>query len=168
MRVTIVKGIGDDRIDIARPDGTAAHTRFPKKGPVPHDAVHYIVEEALGLKRGFWGMIAGGLHPEDVQEIAKAAGHASAKRADIPDASIVELLQAERLVECFEAALWSGDCDASSLREVARAGCTASHVPLPEMSDAMILAIADRVSALSDAWVPAPVDHCWSFEWRAA
>lgn len=168
MHVTIVKGIADDRIDILRPDGSEAQTRFPKKGPVPHDAVHFLVEEALGLGQGFWGLIAGGLHPDEVQEMAKAAGHASAKRAGVPDASIVQLLQAERLVECVEAMLWSGECDASSLRDVALGGCSASHVPLPEMSDDMILAIAARVFALRDDWFPAAPGHCWAFEWRVA
>lgn len=167
MHVTIVKGMADDQIDILRPDGSEAQTRFPKKGPVPHDAVHYIVEEALGLSQGFWGLIAGGLHPDDVQDMAKAAGHASAKRAGVPDGSIIELLQAERLVECFEAVLWSGACDASALRDVARTGCTASHVPLPDMSDDMILGIAARVFALRDAWVPATPGHRWEFDWTA-
>jgi len=168
MHVTIVKGMADDQIDILRPDGSEARTRFPKKGPVPHDAVHFLVEDALGLSQGFWGLIAGGLHPDAVQDRAKAAGHASAKRAGVPDASIVQLLQAERLVECFEAMLWSGECDAPSLREVALAGCKASHVPLPEMSDADILAIAARVFALRDEWIPAAPGHRWAFEWSAA
>ena len=100
--------------------------------------------------------------------MAKAAGHASAKRAGVPDAAIVELLQAERLVECFEATLWSGDCDVPSLREVACAGCTASHVPLPDMSDELIADIAARVFALRDDWGPAPAGHRWSFDWGAA
>ncbi len=164
MRVTIVKGSVDDCIEIRRADGSAAETCFPKKGPVPHDAVHWIVEEALALPDGFWGKIAGGLHPDQVQEMAKAAGHASAARATVPDADIVQLLQAERLVECFEAALWSGGSDAASVRHMGEAGCAASHVDFPAITDAQIDTAMTRVLALNADWFPAPVGHSISFD----
>lgn len=165
MRVTIFKGTTDDRIEIRRHDGSVAATRFPKKGPVPHDAVHWIVEETLGFANGFWGMIAGGLHPEDVQEIAKAAGHASAGRANVPDASIIQLLQAERLVECFEAALWSGGSDAAAIRHMGEAGCATSHVSFPDVTDTQIEQAMARVLALHEDWAPAPVGYALSFDW---
>ena len=168
MRVTIFKGEADDRIEIRRADGSVADTRFPKKGPVPHDAVHWIVEETLGLRGGFWGMIAAGKHPEDVQDIAKAAGHASASRASVPDASIVELLQAERLVECFEAGLWSGGADAAAIRHLGEAGCAASHVCFPDVTDAQLEDVMLQVLALHEVWTPAPVGHALTFEWAGA
>lgn len=165
MRVTIVKGPVDDRIEIRRADGTEAETRFPKKGPVPHDAVHWIVEETLAIADGFWGMVAGGMHPEQIQEMAKAAGHASAARVNVPDAAIIQLLQAERLVECFEAALWSGGSDAASIRNIASMSCATSHVPFPDVTDAQIEAAMARVLALHASWSPAPVGHSLSFNW---
>lgn len=168
MRVTIFKGETDDRIEIRRNDGSMAETRFPKKGHVPHDAVHLIVEETLGLPNGFWGMVASGHHPEDVQEIAKAAGHASAGRAEVPDASIVQLLQAERLVECFEAALWSGGADAAAIRHMGEAGCATSHVAFPDVGDAHLEDAMLKVLALHEVWTPAPVGHAMSFDWPVA
>ncbi len=168
MRVTIFKGEVDDRIEIRRADGSAAETRFPKKGPVPHDGVHWIVEETLGLRDGFWGMIAAGKHPEEVQDMAKAAGHASAGRASVPDASIIQLLQAERLVECFEAALWSGGADAASIRHMGEAGCATSHVPFPDLADSQLEDVMLNVLALHENWLPAPLGHVISFEWVSA
>lgn len=168
MRVTIFKGEADDRIEIRRADGSVAETRFPKKGPVPHDAVHWIVEETLGLPNGFWGMIASGRHQGDVQEIAKAAGHASAGRADVPDASIVQLLQAERLVECFEAALWSGGADAAAIRHMGEAGCATSHVTFPDVTDAQLEDVMLKVLALHEAWMPAPIGQAMTFDWVSA
>lgn len=165
MRVTIFKGNVDDRIEIRRETGETEQARFPKKGPVPHDAIHWIVEETLGLSSGFWGMIAGGLHPEQVQDMAKAAGHASAGRAGVPDASIIELLQAERLVECFEAALWSGGADATSIRQMGEAGCTTSHVTFPDVTDDQLEQAMVRVLALHEEWTPAPVGHSLFFDW---
>ena len=130
MEIAITKGQRDDAIAITRDDGSAVATRFPHKGPVPHDAVHYFVERRLALRDAFWGQVARGMHPEDIAAMAKAGGHASAKRADIPDAAIVEMIQAERLVECFEADLWSGGGTDSDLLAVAAAGCAASKVPM--------------------------------------
>ena len=77
MLVTIIKGQSDDKITICRADGTTAAAQFPKKGPVPHDAVHLIVEEVLGLAPGVWGMIAAGHDPEDMRDdwASAALGH---------------------------------------------------------------------------------------------
>ncbi len=63
MRIEITKGERADRIRVNRPDGTVLDYAMPKKGPVPHDAVHYFVERALGLADAFWGMIARGCIP---------------------------------------------------------------------------------------------------------
>ena len=163
--MTIIKGQSDDKITICRADGTTASARFPKKGPVPHDAVHLIVEEVLGLAHGFWGMIAAGHDPEDIQEIAKAAGHASAKRATVPGAEILELIQAERIVEAAEAALWSGGTDVEGMRDLAEAGCRASHVPMPSLFHAKAQEIMARVFALRDDWASAALGHQLEHRW---
>lgn len=166
--VTIIKQRDDDRIVIERPAHPPVETRFPKKGPVPHDAVHMIVERALGLRHGFWGMIASGTDPDEVQEIAKEAGHASAKRASLPEPRIVELLQAERLVECFEAALWDGGADPATLRDIARVACESSYVPMPALDDAAVDGIMAQVLDLHRDWTPAPIGHSIRYDWSAA
>ena len=103
--------------------------------PIPHDAVHFFVESELGISDGFWGLVAAGRHPEEVQDIAKAGGHASAGRAEVPDAAIVRMIQAERTVECFEADLWGGSKgDPQTFREAIYAGCAQSLVPPIEIS----------------------------------
>lgn len=166
MRIEITKGRTEDWIVIVRDDGTEARTRFPKKGPVPHDAVHVFVEQELGLTQGFWGMVAQGRHPEQLVDIARAAGHASAARARVPDADIVELLQAERLVEAFEAQLWSGGGDLAGLLAMAEPGCAASHVACPPISPAQHEAIAKALNSFAAAWTGAPVGHVAAMQWR--
>lgn len=166
MRIAITKGQREDLIVLTRADGTRAETRFPKKGPVPHDAVHWFVERELGLQRGFWGMVAGGHHPAEIQEIAKAAGHASAKRAGVPDAEIVELLQAERIVECFEADLWGGGGATADLIAVAETACSYSQVPLPALDEAAVARIRTGLGAFASEWFAAPQGHCAVLEWE--
>jgi len=141
MRITITKGTAADSVAVERADGSRAAFGFPRKGPYPHDAFHFFVERALGMAAGFWGLVAGGMAPDAVQELALAGGHASAKRAGVPDAGITQLIQAERLVECFEAASWSGGADDASILAMAEPGWAAGHVPPPE-------GVADKLGAI--------------------
>ena len=166
MQITFTKGQREDWIAIVRDDGSRADTQFHHKGPVPHDAVHLFVEAGLGLSQGFWGMVGNGLHPEELLEIAKSAGHASAKRAGIPGARIVELLQAERLVEVFEADLWSGSSgDEDALLDLGRSACACSHVPMPAVPDGAVVRIRSGIVHFSEDWLAAPIGHkielCW-------
>lgn len=161
MNVVISKGESRDRIGIVRADGSRAETSFAKKGPFPHDAVHYAVERHLGLAHGFWGMVATGRHPEEISGLAKAAGHASAARAGIPEAHIVELVQAERLVECFEAEMWGGPSDPETFRSVALAACAQSNVPLPDLDAGRVAAIRAELHALARQWEGGRIDFSW-------
>ena len=165
MRITITKGQHEDWITAIRADGSRVETRFPKKGPVPHDAVHVFVERGLALENGFWGMVAAGHHPEHLGALAKAAGHASASRANVPDAYIVQLLQAERLVECFEADLWSGGGDAATLLAIARTACGYSHVPMPSLSDETIALIRVALAEFVRDWISASIGHSVALSW---
>ena len=165
MLIEIAKGTRDDALRVVRSDGSRAESRFPKKGPVPHDAVHLFVERGLGMDRGFWGIVAAGRHPEDLQDIAKAAGHASASRAGPPEPHIVELLQAERLVECFEAGLWGGSVDPADLIAVAETACAASRVPCPALDAADVGAIAADIAGFARDWAALPVGATVSLLW---
>ena len=169
MRITITKGAREDRIDAVRPDGSCASTTFPHKGPIPHDAVHFFVESELGISDGFWGLVAAGRHPEEVQDIAKAGGHASAGRAEVPDAAIVRMIQAERTVECFEADLWGGSKgDPQTFREVIYAGCAQSLVPPIEIPDAAIARIRAHLVDLRQCWSALREGQGVTLDWSEA
>jgi hypothetical protein len=153
MRITITKGEREDRIEAVRTDGSSVRTSFPHKGPMPHDAVHFYVESTLGIANAFWGMVAGGRHPEEIAGIAKAAGHASASRAAVPEESIIALVQAERAVECFEADLWSGsEGSPQTIRDMIAAGCTQSLVPPIEVGDQTIEHVRSSLGDLRRHW----------------
>ncbi|MEY4237701.1 MAG: hypothetical protein RL339_302 [Pseudomonadota bacterium] len=167
MEITITKGQAEDRIAIVHADGRRMDTTFPKKGLIPHDAVHLFVERELGLKTAFWGMVSAGRHPEEIAGIAKAAGHASASRNTMPDESIVELLQAERLVECFEADQWSGSSGAvEDFLAMAEVACNSSHVPLPAMDAGQVGVIRAQVVEFARDWIAAPLGHSARFGWE--
>jgi hypothetical protein len=165
VKITITKGASADKIEILRLDSSAQSTSFPHKGPVPHDAVHFFVESELGMKNAFWGMIARGHHPEEIGAIVKAAGHASATRGRRPDAVAIPAVQAERMVEVFEADLWAGGCDPQTFRDMVEAGCQQSRVPTFELDDETIARLRDRLTQFRDRWAALPISGSCSFAW---
>ncbi|QPC99257.1 hypothetical protein IRL76_01345 [Qipengyuania soli] len=165
MRIVLTKGSTSDNVAIERDDGSRAGFDFPKKGPVPHDAFHFFVEHELGMAHGFWGLVASGMDPEAVGAMAAEAGHASAKRAQVPHDHIVELLQAERLVECFEAESWSGGSDDEGIMAMAEPGWAASHVPVPDGVRDRLGAIREGIRGFSEQWDLAKPGDSLSLEW---
>jgi len=165
MQIAITKGAAQDHVAVTRADGSQAAFAFPKKGPYPHDAFHYFIERELGMNQGFWGLVASGMEPDAVQALALAGGHASAKRAAIPDAGIIELLQAERLVECFEAASWGGGADDAAMMAMAQPAWATSHVSVPQGVPERLGAIRDAIDEFCDQWAAAPQDAMFVLEW---
>lgn len=168
MRITFTKGEREDRIAIVRVDGSAARFIFPRKGPTPHDAYHYVVERELGLCRGFWGLVEAGMDPGQVGAMAVAGGHASAARAAVPDAGVVELIQAERLVECFEAESWSTGVDNAAIRAMAFSGWEASFVPPLTLTDREIDSIRAGIARIGEEWDRLSNGRALEFEWERA
>jgi len=168
VRISITKGDKEDRLDMERADGSTASTNFPHKGPIPHDFVHYAVESELGIERGFWGLVEAGHHPEEVQDIAKEAGHASAKRAEVPAEHFVPAIQAERVVEAFEADYWSGrQGNPEGVTYMAEAGCEQSLVPMPAMDEVAVGRIRQRIAEFSARWAALGPGETISLEWPA-
>jgi hypothetical protein len=167
LTISLTKGATHDTVEIAGAGVSASRFEFPKKGPIPHDFVHWAVEKELGLKRGFWGMIAEGVAPADIQEIAKAGGHASASRAEVPATEIVELIQAERVVECFEADFWGAPAHNETFREIAAVACAHSFVPCPTLNDEAIASIRARLAAFAKEWMAAPAGKRFDLVWSA-
>lgn len=153
IQVEIVKGVREDRVTVAHADGAVVSFPFPKKGPLPHDAVHYVAESVMGLQQAFWGRIAAGQSPDSIQQLAHAGGHPSAKRAAVPSPDIIEMLQAERLVECLEADAWSGGVgDLATFSEVYAAACTQSGVPPLLLAEQHLVQLRAGIAELSRQW----------------
>ncbi len=165
MQILVTKGERADWIEARRDDGTVERENVPHKGPVAHDLVHFAVETELAMDRGFWGLIAAGHAPQQIVEIAKSAGHASAKRASMPDPHFVQAIQVERIVESFEAESWSGGADNDSLRAMAEAGCDQSLVSCPLLSDTAIDRIRARLSGLADHWSTLAAGETLTLDW---
>lgn len=165
MQILITKGERADWIEARRDDGSIVRESMPHKGPVAHDLVHYVVETVLGIDRGFWGLVAAGNAPDRIAEMAKEAGHSSAKRAEKPDPQFVQAIQVERIVEAFEAESWSQGYDNDSLRAMAQAGCNQSLVSCPGLDDDSIERARAKLGALAARWATLAVGETLALDW---
>ena len=165
MRIVVTKGERADWIEARRQDGSIARENVPHKGPVAHDLVHYVVETEFAFDHGFWGLVAKGNEPEAITAMAKAAGHASAKRAQVPDPHFVEAIQVERIVESFEAESWSQASDNDALRAMAEAGCDQSLVARPRLEDEAIERARSRLAEIAEQWAGLPIGGSLALDW---
>ncbi len=165
MQIAIIKGTSHDTLRIRRADGSIAEAQVVKKGPVPHDGVHIAVESGLKFGNAFFGLIAAGRHPDDIAGLASAMGHSSAKKAHVPDPSIIELIQAERLVECFEAEVWGGPADLETLQSVADAAFSASLVPRVALTPEGVAAVRANLDKLKADWLPLQIGGTLNYDW---
>jgi hypothetical protein len=63
MQVSFVRHRGRrDHVHVVRTDGSSADWEFPSYGnDLPHDLCHLVVEDALGIAEGFWGLVDEGI-----------------------------------------------------------------------------------------------------------
>jgi hypothetical protein len=63
MQVSFVRHRGRrDHVHVMRSDGSSADWAFPSYGnELPHDLCHLVVEDALGIAEGFWGLLDEGM-----------------------------------------------------------------------------------------------------------
>jgi hypothetical protein len=87
-----------DRIHVTRPDGTSVSWDFPSYGDrLPHDLVHLVVEDGLGLGRGFWGLVAEGVEVTLVDNQATLVREGR-PLATAPGVDLTDLRRAEEAV----------------------------------------------------------------------
>ena len=150
MQITIVKAdSGPHRAVIARPDAEAVQFAVYDYGPMlPHDLVHYVVEDELGFEFGFWGLVAAGAKLQSVQ----AYRARNPRRIAHPDDPLVaahvdDLLAAEGLVAAFSA-------------------LPGTH-PDPELEPARIERIRTRMGQLNERWQATAPGDTLRLSWPA-
>jgi hypothetical protein len=76
LRASFVRTVSErDRIYVTRSDGSEVTWVFATYGDVPpHDMVHFIVESAFGVSRGFWGRVDAGIDPGVIAAQANRLG----------------------------------------------------------------------------------------------
>lgn len=147
MKATFVKGRGKyDELRIARPDGTSQTMACPKQRIVPHEMVHFAVEEHFAAQ-GFLARVRAG----------EAAGYEM-----IGDAASDAV---ERLVEVMQGDAWSGgNTPADHMLELYAVTCRARGCSgLPARAEDFE-AIRLRLRGLDAQWQALPVGAALALE----
>lgn len=133
LRAQFVRtGEGRDHVDVTFGDGTTLswQVRASREHP-PHDLVQLIVESALGLTHGFWGLLLTGT---DVLSLRSPGSTSTWPSLD--QESFAALTQAEAVVSAIDTARGpDGVPDAEALTRTIPAACARSGVPAPEGID---------------------------------
>ena len=140
MELAFTKGSGKyDRLVLSRPGHADATIECPKQRIIPHDMVHFAVEETLGA-RGFLGRVTAG------------------EAADFTMVGEAESDGVERLVEVFQGDGWSGSTTpAIEMIDLYRVTCEARACPMLPIDAATIETIRARIVELEVQWAKVPV-----------
>jgi len=155
-------------MDVTRTDGSELSFQVSHKGPLPHDIVHYFVERAFGLTRAFWGFVESGNDPKAIEQRAAKGGHRSAVRAVVPDSVVIELIQAERLVECFEAEHWSMASDNDAIFAMAQSEWQQSKVPTLVRDDRAVANCRAALRKFAQQWSEIAPGQSLTLNWSVA
>lgn len=144
-----------DTVELQRGDGRIERLENPKQGLAPHDMIHVLVEQALGLRQGFIGMVLSGL-PMAMTDQPRERENAGLYG--------VEAKQSESLVECVQAAVWdSAPVSFEYFREQASITCAMRGVPSPVLDDEAVRLLVENVRGASEAWRTLPVGESIEF-----
>lgn len=139
LLLCFTKGAGKvDFLDLVQPDGTTVRVECPKQRIIPHDLVHFAVEEVLGA-HGFLARVRDG------------------EAADTRMAGTMISDGVERLVEVMQADGWSPGQSAEAVIDLYRVTCEARQCPMLPIDAAVVARLRARIAGLTDQWEHVPV-----------
>ena len=139
-------GEKQDRLEYVRKDGSRCATDMPRQGILPHDLIHFVVEQGLGLRGGFLSLVAAGGDARFVMELAHDANNRD--RA-------AQAVQAEALVEALQTQLWAGAFDRAAFDYGVETAAAARGVP-PPLLDRDAEPLFERARELAQQWAVVP------------
>jgi hypothetical protein len=149
---------------IERDDGVVYRMHAgPITAEIPHDLVHFTVEESLGIADGIWGAIAGGIVFRSMTHVSgRRPPHVTERSDELKRAYRDRLQRAELLGGLVESAAHRPDAD---LAGMARTTLTAIGPDAPGLA-----AVAGAVTALRRAeerWRTLPIGTRLVLDWPA-
>ena len=149
---------------VARDDGVVYRLGGGPATPgIPHDLVHYTVEDSLGLSDGIWGAIAGGVVFRSMTHVSgRRPPHAAARSAEMIRVHRDSLQRAEVIGGFVEHLVDHGDADLQKVMRMALS--TRPDVVLDQAS------VRRAVYALREAaerWRTVPVGGQLTCHWPA-
>jgi hypothetical protein len=147
---------------VIRDDGVTYHLADgPVTGRLPHDLVHFSVEDELGIADGIWGAIAGGVVFTSMTHVSGRRPPHSAERSTTLMRAHREGLQRAELIGGFVDRAASGAAHIGSMPEYFATLTNAGF----DRDD--VLRAVDRVRAEARRWAGSPVGAELTYDWPA-
>jgi hypothetical protein len=149
MRVRFTKGPVSSKYDLlacTRPDGSETRGEMPRQGILPHDAIHFVVEQTLGWSDAFFGHIARGA------EVSQVTTRLHGEKVDWSQAT--QALQSESLVECLQAEQWGGAASAELFAQTLTETCRHRGVASPVLTVEDLARVRTALRNFGAAWRP--------------
>jgi hypothetical protein len=149
MRIRFIKGSVSSRHDLLvclRPDGSETRGDMPRQGILPHDAIHFVVEQTLGWNEAFFGHVARGA------ELGHVTTRLQGEKVDWSQAT--QALQSESLVECLQAEQWGGAATPELFAQTLAESCRHRGVAAPALTRESLAAVRAALRTFGAAWRP--------------
>lgn len=135
-----------DTLTCVRPDGSTTWHAMARRGILPHDAFHFVVETSLGWHDAFFGHVARGGTLEETTQLLHGQSGGWTK--------ITQALQTEALIECLEAGQWGGAADPVAFAQNLIAGCRRRGVLPPDITPEELERVRVALRDFGAAWRP--------------
>lgn len=162
----------DDRryeTEITRSDGVTFHVKgVGHMGALPHDLSHYVVEQGLGIRGGFWGSISAGAVFGSLTHVSgRRKPRASERSRAVLKDNKGALTETEILVGIFDQALQQGlRPDSPQLRENLRRYTWTAPGRVPrQFTDAEIEATCTEMWRMRERWQQLPIGGTLDLVW---
>jgi hypothetical protein len=163
LEATFVRRRGQrDRVYVVRSDQTTTGWDFPTYGDgLPHDLCHLVVEDALGMASGFWGLVDRGVEVALIDNEITLVRDGTSLVED-PEFDFSGLTEAEEAVALLAPIV---QVDDTGPLAVVRAGVSVPQTPPanamgrllgfslpPSATTAVTTAVTERLGALGEQW----------------
>lgn len=147
-----------------RPDGVRLRLRsYDRTGSVPHDAVHLVGEQELGLTEGLWGSLAAGAVFDSVEVLGGRQRHDWRRRSDeVRRRHAEQLALAETLVGVLQHGI---DDDGTQVEAALAAAWGITRTGPSPFTAQQGAAAVDRLRRLRDEWRDLRGAAVVRFEW---
>jgi hypothetical protein len=138
-------------------NGTPLRWPWPSYGAeLPRDLVHYLVETRLGIRHGFWGLVADGINFGYLSTAADQtrAGVPPSPPLTGPEVDLTELVE----VECVARVITAEPAEPAGAPGAVDGGAAVGLAPADPPSDATCLRLIREACAARGVPVPAALD----------
>jgi len=154
---------------ITRADGVTYHVKgVGHMGVIPHDLAHFVVERALGIRRGFWGSVASGAVFGSLTYVSgRRRPHAAQRSKEVWKANEKALTEVEILVGLFDKAFEDGlGADSPALRDRLRRYTWTPPGQAPrQFADEQVSAVCSGWDDMLRAWNRLEVGDTLDLDW---